>query len=86
MFTMQATRDSEIMNDTKEQADWLLHNIIPEHVSNILKKSSKYCENHKDVGVLFAKVVNYDDFYDESYEVIIKIDTLGIRGICRGIC
>ena len=65
---MQAQKDRENMLMEKEQADWLLHNIIPEHVSNILKKTSKYCENHHDVGVLFAKVTNYDDFYDESFE------------------
>ena len=65
---MQAQKDRENMQMEKEQADWLLHNIIPEHVSNILKKTSKYCENHKEVGVLFAKVINYDDFYDESFE------------------
>ncbi len=53
----------------KEQADWLLHNIIPEHVEQVMKKTKKsYCENHKDVGVIFAKISNYDDFYDESFE------------------
>ena len=52
----------------KIQADWLLHNIIPSHVTEEVKKTNRYCANHKDVGVIFAKVVNYDEFYDESFE------------------
>lgn len=65
---VQAMRDRKQMQEEKEQADWLLHNIIPEHVTDVLKKTSKYCKNHTDVGVIFAKITNYDDFYDESYE------------------
>ncbi|ELU13631.1 hypothetical protein CAPTEDRAFT_204074 [Capitella teleta] len=65
---VQAALDRQTMQQEKEQADWLLHNIIPEHVSEVLKQTSQYCKNHKDVGVIFAKVVNYDDFYDESFE------------------
>lgn len=49
------------------QADWLLHNIIPNHVSDQLKKSAKYSENHKDVGIVFASLVNFNELYDESY-------------------
>ena len=64
----QATHDQLTMQAEKEQADWLLHNIIPEHVSQVLKETSRYCKNHKDVGVIFAKVCNFDDFYDESFE------------------
>lgn len=63
-----AQKDRLIMQREKEQADWLLHNIIPEHVANIIKKTSKYCENHQDVGVIFASVTNFDNFYDETYE------------------
>lgn len=64
----QAMQDSSKMQEEKDQADWLLHNIIPQHVVEELKVTSKYCKNHKDVGVIFAKIVNYDDFYDESFE------------------
>ena len=64
----QAARDRIKMQQEKDQADWLLHNIIPEHVSDVLKKDSKYCQNHLEVGVIFAKVVNFDDFYDESFK------------------
>ena len=49
------------------KADWLLHNIIPSHVSDQLKKSAKYSENHKDIGIVFASLVNFNELYDESY-------------------
>ena len=49
------------------QADWLLHNIIPSHVSDQLKKCAKYSENHKDIGIVFASLVNFNELYDESY-------------------
>lgn len=35
---------------------------------SILFQTSKYCKNHEDVGVIFAKVVNFEEFYDESFE------------------
>lgn len=63
----QAAADKEQMQENKDQADWLLHNIIPEHVSDQLKNTSKYSKNHKDVGVIFATIVNFNEFYDESY-------------------
>jgi adenylate cyclase 9 len=56
------------MKENKEQADWLLHNIIPQHVSEQLKTTSKFSKNHKDVGVIFATIVNFNEFYDESYQ------------------
>ncbi|XP_071087998.1 adenylate cyclase type 9-like isoform X2 [Haliotis cracherodii] len=64
----QADRDQKQMHDNKDQADWLLHNIIPQHISDIVKKTSKYSKNHKDCGVIFAAIVNFNEFYDESYE------------------
>lgn len=64
----QAAEDKQTMQQNKEQADWLLHNIIPQHVSDVVKKTSKYSKNHKDVGVIFASIVNFNEFYDESYK------------------
>ncbi len=50
------------------KADWLLHNIIPSHVSDQLKKTQQeYSENHRDVGIIFASLVNFNELYDESY-------------------
>ncbi|XP_025085490.1 adenylate cyclase type 9-like isoform X2 [Pomacea canaliculata] len=64
----QAEKDTKQMQENKDQADWLLHNIIPEHVSDVLKRTSKYSKNHKDVGVIFATIVNFNEFYDEGFE------------------
>ncbi|XP_064636296.1 adenylate cyclase type 9-like isoform X2 [Lineus longissimus] len=65
---VEAANDRMKMEDAKEQADWLLHNIIPEHVSEQLKLTSKYSRNHKHVGVIFACITNFDEMYDESFE------------------
>lgn len=65
----QASANKQQMQLNKEQADWLLHNIIPKHVSEQLKgENCQYSKNHKDVGVIFAAIVNFNEFYDESYE------------------
>ena len=46
----------------------MLHNIIPAHVSEVVKRTSKYSKNHKDIGVIFATIMNFNEFYDESFE------------------
>jgi len=65
--SLLAAKDRKKVLSLKNQADWLLHNIIPQHVSEQLKKSAKYSENHKDVGIIFASLVNFNELYDESY-------------------
>lgn len=62
-----ANRDKQRVQNTRNQADWLLHNIIPRHVADQLKNTAKYSENHKDVGIIFASIVNFNEMYDESY-------------------
>ncbi|XP_032825987.2 adenylate cyclase type 9 isoform X1 [Petromyzon marinus] len=52
----------------KNQADLLLHNIIPGHVADQLKVQPHYSKNHEDVGVIFASIVNFSEFYEENYE------------------
>ncbi|OWF41887.1 adenylate cyclase type 9-like [Mizuhopecten yessoensis] len=66
----QAKANKQQMQRTMDQADWLLHNIIPEHVSKQINKMgvTKYSKNHKDVGVIFATLVNFNEFYDEAYQ------------------
>ncbi|XP_074650513.1 adenylate cyclase type 9-like [Tubulanus polymorphus] len=65
---VQAAVDREKMENEKNEADWLLHNIIPDYISDQLKETSKYSRNHKDVGVIFASICNFDEMYDESFE------------------
>jgi len=65
--SLLAARDRKKILNLKNQADWLLHNIIPSHVSDQLKKSAKYSKNHKNIGIVFASLVNFNELYDESY-------------------
>ncbi|XP_016106913.1 adenylate cyclase type 9-like [Sinocyclocheilus grahami] len=52
----------------RDQADWLLRNIIPIHVAEQLEVNQSYSKNHENVGVIFASIVNFSEFYEESYE------------------
>lgn len=52
----------------KQLADSLLHDIIPVHVVDQIKGKGEYSQSHKDVGVVFISITNFDDFYDESFE------------------
>ena len=36
-------------------------------MADVLKTKAKYSENHRDVGVVFASIINFNDLYDESY-------------------
>ena len=49
----------------KNQADMLLHNIIPKHVAEHLKNTAKYSENHHNVGIIFASIVNFNEMNDD---------------------
>lgn len=62
-----ANRDKIHVQHLKNQADWLIYNIVPEHVAEQLKKDAKYSENFKDVAIIFASIVNFNEMYDESY-------------------
>ncbi|CAH1174032.1 unnamed protein product [Phaedon cochleariae] len=63
-----ANRDKNKVQTLKNQADYLIYNIVPEHVAEQLKKDAKYSENFKDVAIIFASIVNFNEMYDESYE------------------
>ncbi|XP_017664291.1 PREDICTED: adenylate cyclase type 9 isoform X1 [Lepidothrix coronata] len=52
----------------RDQADWLLRNIIPYHVAEQLKVSQSYSKNHDSGGVIFASIVNFSEFYEENYQ------------------
>ena len=65
--SLTAAHDKAEVQRLEGQADWLLHQIIPSHVAKIIKEQAKYSENHRDVGVVFASIVNFNDLYDETY-------------------
>ncbi|XP_034114544.1 adenylate cyclase type 9 isoform X1 [Drosophila albomicans] len=62
-----ANQDKVRVQNMKNQADMLLHNIIPKHVAEHLKNTAKYSENHRNIAIIFASIVNFNEMYDESY-------------------
>ncbi|XP_071526446.1 adenylate cyclase type 9 [Panulirus ornatus] len=65
--SVMAIKDKVQVQTMKNQADWLLNNIIPKHVADSIKTTAKYSENHRDVAVMFASIVNFNELYDEDY-------------------
>ncbi|CAI4229040.1 unnamed protein product [Auanema sp. JU1783] len=65
---IQAKRDTDRMQIVRDQADWLLNNIIPAHAVETLKTDTKYSENHESTAVLFASITNWNDMYEENFE------------------
>ena len=47
----------------KTQAEWLLFNIIPPHVTYELRKTGRYSQNHECIGVIFASIANFNEFH-----------------------
>ncbi|XP_037086581.1 adenylate cyclase type 9-like isoform X1 [Pollicipes pollicipes] len=64
---LMAARDKAEVQRLEGQADWLLHQIIPVHVADVIKTKAKYSENHHDVAVVFASIINFNALYDETY-------------------
>lgn len=62
-----AEKDKIRVQAMKNQADMLLQNIIPKHVADHLKNTAKYSENHHNVAIIFASLINFNELYDESY-------------------
>ncbi|XP_042230398.1 adenylate cyclase type 9-like isoform X2 [Homarus americanus] len=88
--SVMAIKDKVRVQTMKNQADWLLNNIIPRHVADSIKTTAKYSENHKDVAVMFASIVNFNELYDEDYlggkeylrvlnELVADLDELLLR-------
>lgn len=65
--SVMAIKDKVRVQTLKNQADWLLHNISPRHVVDSIKTFGKYSENHRDVAIMFASIVNFNELYDEDY-------------------
>ncbi|CAJ1053210.1 adenylate cyclase type 9 [Xyrichtys novacula] len=65
---VEADKHRSKIQTLRDQAEWLLGNIIPIHVADQLKVTQSYSKNHDSVGVIFASIVNFSEFYEESYE------------------
>lgn len=64
----EAAKDKKEAKMNKAQADWLLESIIPRHVIAELQEEKLYSRNYENVGVIFASIVNFADFYEENFE------------------
>lgn len=63
------------MQAVRDQADWLLTNIIPPNAIESLRNSTKYSENHALTAVLFATITNWYDMYEETFEGIFYLES-----------
>ena len=83
---LEASARRRFTRQKKVQAEWLLFNIIPQHVAHSLRTTGKFSQNHECVGVMFASIVNFGEFLnshnnDEEVlrllnQIITEFDTL----------
>ncbi|XP_031559880.1 adenylate cyclase type 9-like [Actinia tenebrosa] len=64
----EAAKDKKKSQIHKQQVDWLLFSLFPKHVTEALKVSDHYSRNYDEIGVMFASIVNFADFYEENFE------------------
>ncbi|XP_071945658.1 adenylate cyclase type 8-like [Antedon mediterranea] len=71
LWKLQAKQELEEMEDLQEHNKHLLHNILPHHVANHFLKADPnddelYARSHDNVGVMFASIPNFSEFYSQS--------------------
>ncbi|XP_071951869.1 adenylate cyclase type 9-like isoform X2 [Antedon mediterranea] len=66
---VQAAEDKGKIQEQKNKAEELLHNIVPKFVYESFKEtaSSKYSKNHENVGIIFGSIINFNEFYSEIF-------------------
>ena len=64
---MEADQHRIKIQNMKDQADWLLRNIIPNHVADHLKVTHSYSKNHDNADVIFVCIFHFRYFYAERY-------------------
>lgn len=63
-----AERNEINMKTEKRRVEALLENFIPPHVRDHMKDQNVYSKTHKNVGVIFGSIVNFNELYDEDFE------------------
>jgi len=71
MWKRQLKKDQEEANNTKFVNKILLQNILPQHVADIYLNSEReagklFSESYESVGVMFASLPNYINFFSEA--------------------
>lgn len=64
-------RLKEDMEKEQTQVQLFLDNVIPKYIASDLedaaRKGNVYSKNHQAIGVIFAKITNFEDLYDEGF-------------------
>lgn len=63
---IQAASHRRFARQRTAQAEWLLFNILPQHVAYKLQKDGKFSQDHECVGVMFASIVNFQQFLHKN--------------------
>ncbi|XP_067844528.1 adenylate cyclase type 8-like [Heptranchias perlo] len=71
LWRLLARQEMEEMKDLRKHNESLLHNILPSHVAqHFLDKDPNneelFCESHDHVGVIFASIPDFVDFYSQA--------------------
>lgn len=64
----EAAEQKNIAMEQKQVADLLIHDMFPSHVHDQLRYNMSHSRNYEVVGVLFASITNFYEFYEENYE------------------
>lgn len=63
----EAEESNKTMEKERNQMDRLLLHIIPPRVQEVIREKNMYSKNHENVGVIFASIINFNEFYEESF-------------------
>ena len=65
----QSTKQRNEIEKEGERAEWLLRNILPQHVIEALRNcGSFYSHDYQSASVLFVSLANFYDIYEEQFE------------------
>lgn len=70
LWQQQAIRELNDMQETRHNNTQLLKNILPDHVAQHFLSNDKnnelFSQHQEQVGVMFASIPNFTDFYSED--------------------
>uniref|UniRef100_A0AAV2KFY8 adenylate cyclase n=1 Tax=Knipowitschia caucasica TaxID=637954 RepID=A0AAV2KFY8_KNICA len=71
LWRLQAQQEVQDMKELREHNESLLYNILPVHVARHFLDRSKndeelYSQSYDEVGVMFASIAGFDDFFEEK--------------------
>ncbi|KAL5264155.1 hypothetical protein ACHWQZ_G005287 [Mnemiopsis leidyi] len=64
----ECSTELSVMKEEEKVTTQLFNTIIPKHVSDQFLSELRYSHSYEHVGVIFASVTNFWDFYEEKFE------------------